>query len=171
LGTSKLTGQTLIITHIFPGRYDSLSKIDKFIREVAQKTEMSDFEIYTVEMAVDEACSNIIEHAYQGEDKGDITCTCEVDDKGLTIILLDNGRPFNPELITPPDLNANLEDRESHGLGLFFIQKWMDRVEFEVTPNNGNRLTLYKQCSPPPEHNDFSPSQPEGSHPEVEEKP
>jgi serine/threonine-protein kinase RsbW len=171
LGTSKFTGKTLIITHIFPGRYDSLSKIDKFIHEVAQKAEMSDFAIYTMEMAVDEACSNIIEHAYQGEDKGDITCTCEVDEKGLTIILLDHGQPFNPDLVTPPDLNANLEERESHGLGLFFIQKWMDRVEFEVTPNNGNRLTLFKQRSSPPGHDDDPPPQPEGSHPEIEEKP
>ena len=171
MGTSKSTGQALIITHIFPGRYDSLSKIDKFIREVAQQAEMSDFVIYTVEMAVDEACSNIIEHAYQGEDKGNITCTCEVDEKGLTIILLDNGRPFNPELITPPDLSTNLEERESHGLGLFFIQKWMDRVEFEVMPNNANRLTLFKQCVTPPEHDDDPPSQPEGSPPEIEEKP
>jgi serine/threonine-protein kinase RsbW len=166
----------LNITHIFPGRYDSLSKIDTFIREIAQKAELSDFVIYTVEMAVDEACSNIIEHAYQGEDKGNITCSCEVNEKGLTIILLDNGLPFNPSLVTPPDINADLEDRESHGLGLFFIQKWMDRVEFEVTPNKGNRLTLFKQRLPStdsahPGLGEHPPSQPEGSHPEIEEKP
>ena len=160
------------ITLVFPGRYDSLSKIDTFIREIAQKAELDDFVIYTVEMAVDEACSNIIEHAYQGEDKGNITCTCAVDEKGLTIVLLDTGRPFNPNLITPPDVDAALEDREAHGLGLFFIQKWMDRVEFEIIPNIGNRLTLFKQRVPSTKKTQPGLKKRPPSHrPEIEEKP
>lgn len=100
-------------------------------------------------MAVDEACSNIIEHAYGGEDKGEITCTCKVNKQGLTIELDDNGKPFDPEVIADPDMSGDLEDRPSHGLGLFFIRQWMDEVEFEFKENHGNHLTLFKKRPDP----------------------
>jgi serine/threonine-protein kinase RsbW len=144
----------LVVTRSFPGRYESLASIGDFIRGIAHKAGLNNFAAYTVEMAVDEACSNIIEHAYGIEDKGKITCTCKVNTEGLTIILEDYGHPFNPDLVGDPDVNGKLEDRPSHGLGLFFIRQWMDRVEFEFKKGNGNRLTLFKkrQDSPPPKN-------------------
>ncbi|WP_075071079.1 ATP-binding protein [Levilinea saccharolytica] len=42
---------------------------------------------------MDEACSNIIEHGYQGQETGEIRCTTLTDAKGLTIILEDRGQP------------------------------------------------------------------------------
>ncbi|MBI4928234.1 MAG: ATP-binding protein [Anaerolineae bacterium] len=134
-----------VVTRSFPGRYDSLAQIGEFIRGITDKAGLNNFAAYTVEMAVDEACSNIIEHAYGAEDQGPITCTCKVNTKGLTIILEDRGRPFDPELVSEPDVTGELEDRPSHGLGLFFIRQWMDEVEFEFESGNGNRLTLYKK--------------------------
>jgi serine/threonine-protein kinase RsbW len=138
----------VVTTRSFPGRYESLAKISKFIRGAAQKAGLGDFAVYSVEMAVDEACSNIIEHAYQGEDQGDISCTCKVSTEGLTIVLKDTGKPFSPDEVKMPDLNASLEERESHGLGLVFIYKWMDRVEFKTTPGDGNQLILFKSSVP-----------------------
>ncbi len=95
-------------------------------------------------MAVDEACSNIIEHAYGGEGKGNIECTCQHEASGLVIVLHDQGRPFKPEEVEPPNLSARLEERESHGLGLFFIREWMDQVEYLANRSGGNTLTLVK---------------------------
>ncbi len=92
-----------IITRSFPGRYDSLAVIGEFIRGMAHKAGLGNFAAYTVEMAVDEACSNIIEHAYGGEDRGEIFFTCKVNKQGLTIILEDYGKPFDPEIIAEPE--------------------------------------------------------------------
>jgi serine/threonine-protein kinase RsbW len=132
------------ITRTFPGRYSSLSRIGEFVRTQARSSGLDDTAIYQVEMAVDEACSNIIEHAYGGEGNGEIGCTCQCNPEGLAVILKDNGRPFEPEKTGAPDLEAGLEDRESHGLGLFFIREWMDRVQFEFSPVSGNTLTMFK---------------------------
>ena len=66
-------------TTVFPGRYESLSAIRDFVVNVAKGAGFKDFDLYAVELAVDEACSNIIEHAYGGENKGDIELTCEFD--------------------------------------------------------------------------------------------
>ncbi len=123
----------------FPGRYDSLIKISEFVRNSAQAAHLSDFDIYAVETAVDEACSNIIEHAYGGENKGDIGCTTKIDGQGLTIILKDCGRPFDPAKVKPPNLKAKLNNRKTHGLGLYFIYKLMDEVYFKF---NGGSNTL-----------------------------
>ena len=95
-------------------------------------------------MAVDEACSNIIEHAYGGEGKGEIDCTCQCEPDGLAVILKDTGKLFQPDQVPPPDVEIGLEERESHGLGLFFIREWMDRVQYEFSPGSGNKLTLFK---------------------------
>ncbi len=141
----------LVVTRSFPGRYDSLASIGDFIRGIAHKAGLGSFAAYTVEMAVDEACSNIIEHAYGSEDKGQITCTCKVTKEGLTIILEDHGRPFDPDLIGAPDISGGLEDRPTHGLGLFFIRQWMDKVDFDFKTGNGNRLTLFKKRQASPE--------------------
>ncbi len=127
----------------FPGRYDSLLKISEFVRNSAQAAHLSDFDIYAVETAVDEACSNIIEHAYGGENKGDIRCTTNIGKKGLTITLKDRGRPFNPARVKPPNLKAKLNNRMTHGLGLYFIYKLMDEVNF-IFNDDGNTLVMIK---------------------------
>jgi serine/threonine-protein kinase RsbW len=130
-------------TLTFPGRFDSLPMIADFVRMSAQEAGLSSFQIYAVETAVDEACANIIEHAYGGEDIGNIECGCVITEKGLTIILRDTGRPFNPTSIKNPDFNSSLAERSDHGLGLYFIRQWMDAVDFEFKPGS-NTLTMSK---------------------------
>jgi serine/threonine-protein kinase RsbW len=97
-----------------------------------------------VETAVDEACSNIIEHAYGGEGLGVIEVTVGIGKNELTVSLRDFGRPFTPEEVPEPDIHAELEDQPGHGLGLYFIRKWMDEVKFEFSPEQGNVLTMVK---------------------------
>lgn len=114
------------------------------MRTVAQEAGFEKFAIYSIEMAVDEACTNIIEHAYGGEGKGKINCTCSVNRENLTIILLDWGKPFDPSQIPPPNLSSNLEDRQAHGLGMYFIQQWMDEVHYTASKSE-NTLVMIKR--------------------------
>jgi serine/threonine-protein kinase RsbW len=132
-------------TVVFPGRYESLAKIGEFIRRVATNAGFDSLATYTVETAVDEACSNIIEHAYGGEERGDIECTCDETTENLTIILCDQGEPFNPDEIAEPDLSLPLEERDNHGLGLYFMRKWMDEIHFEHLPAGGNSVVMVKR--------------------------
>jgi serine/threonine-protein kinase RsbW len=127
----------------FPGRYESLAKIGDFVRKVATDAGFESFAVYSIEMAVDEACSNIIEHAYGGEGKGNIRCTCLVSTEALTVSLQDTGKSFDPSTVNEPNLSNNLEDRQAHGLGLYFIRKWMDDVQFESNGKH-NTLTMVK---------------------------
>ena len=126
------------------GRYENLVKIGEFVRQAAQEAELDGFAIYSVETAVEEACTNIIEHAYGGEGRGDIECSCEVIDSGLVVSLRDHGKPFNPEAVHDPNVHSSLKKRQSHGLGLFIMRKWMDEVKFDFSLEKGNLLTMIK---------------------------
>jgi serine/threonine-protein kinase RsbW len=136
-------------TATFTALFDSLAAISEFVTRAAEAAGLDARAVYAVQLAVDEACANIIEHAYGGKGRGDIECTCRVNENGLTVILRDYGRPFNPTSVPEPDLYASLEDRKIRGLGLYFIRQLMDQVRFEFTADSGNVLTMVKRKESP----------------------
>ena len=131
-------------TAIFPAKFDQLDPIRGFASQAARDAGMDDSDTYAIELAVDEACTNIIEHAYQGENRGDIECTCESNDVCLTVVIRDHGKPFDPSTVLAPDLNANIDNRTVGGLGVFLMKKLMDEVHFEPLGESGNVLTMVK---------------------------
>jgi serine/threonine-protein kinase RsbW len=128
----------------FPGQYASLADISKLVVEAAREAGLSDSQVYAVDLAVDEACTNIIEHAYGGEGLGEIRCSCETDERGLTVTIQDHGHPFNPSRVPPPNHNAKLKDVKPGGAGLYLIYKMMDEVYFKFNHVEGNVLKLVK---------------------------
>lgn len=132
-------------TITLPGRFKHLPKIGEFVIRAAEAAGLRPSAVDAVEMAVDEAFTNIIEHAYGGETNSKIECTCLIQSDGLTIVLHDYGRPFDPHSIPDPDIHASLEERRERGLGLYLIRQLMDEVHFEFTPHSGNTLTMVKR--------------------------
>jgi serine/threonine-protein kinase RsbW len=136
-------------TMIFPGRYSSLEKIAEFVTKEARESHFSENEVCCIETAVDEACSNIIEHAYKGEDIGEIECIVDLIPDGIIIALKDKGCPFDIKGYKPPNLKTPLRNRKTHGLGLYFIRQMMDKVELS---NDGSTnvlvLTKYRETHP-----------------------
>ncbi|MHB1119546.1 MAG: ATP-binding protein [Bellilinea sp.] len=128
----------------FPGRYDSLVKIAALVHQATQEFGLDPLASYGVETAVDEACSNIIEHAYGGEGKGEIEFNYRIDEDSLIITLRDNGKGFNPNKIRKPKINVPLKNRQKNGLGLYFMHQWMDEIQFDVI-DKANVLTMIKR--------------------------
>jgi serine/threonine-protein kinase RsbW len=136
-------------TQTFTGRFENLEKLSHFIEENARPVGFDENALYAIETAVDEAFSNIIDHAYCDEDVGDIECTCLMDPDKFTVILRDHGKPFNPDEVPPPVLDCCLEDRTERGLGLFVMKNNMDEVSFEFSLEKGNILTMTKYRGTP----------------------
>lgn len=132
-------------TEKFPGRFESLAGIRKFVSAAAEEAGFDDKEIYAVELAVDEACANIIEHAYGGEGNGEIICICNDINNSLEIILKDDGKQFDPAGVTPPDFSIELEKLQPRGAGLFLIRNMMDDVDFKFSKDLGNELRMVKR--------------------------
>jgi serine/threonine-protein kinase RsbW len=130
----------------FIGQLESLSQIGEYIKKAAQKAGLDDQAVYAVELAVDEAATNIIEHGYGSNKAGKIICIYEILHDGIKIILKDRARPFTPDSIPEPSFQGQpIEDLTPRGLGLFFIHQLMDEVYFKFIPEEGNILTLVKR--------------------------
>ena len=98
---------------------------------------------------MDEAVTNIIEHGYEGEGRGeiDLRCECEPGQGELVITISDQAKPFDPDTVPQPTLNASLEDMQINGLGLYFMRQVMDAVEFSYE-DGSNKLVLVKKREP-----------------------
>lgn len=146
LVTSSPQGHQLMPTMTFPGHFASLAKISEFVARGAQEAGLDDRAAYEVQLAVDEACANIIDHAYGGESKGKIECTYEVINKGLKVILRDRGQSFDPDGVETPDFRKkSLEELPSRGAGMTILRKAVDEVTFDFSPDEGNTLVLIKR--------------------------
>lgn len=133
-----------MITMAFPGRFSSLDAIRNFYVRAAEQAGLDKDSIADIELAVDEAASNIIDHAYGGEGKGEIECSYRVIAEGLEMILHDHGKPFDPKAVVEPDLASDVCCREPGGLGLHFMKSLMDSVDFSFNGHGGNLLTMTK---------------------------
>lgn len=134
-------------TAVYPADFVQLDAIRDFVGEAASQAGFSSQEIYSVQLAADEACSNVIEHAYKDIQGGDIEITCDVKPGEVRIVIHDHGTQFDMGKVKKPNLSKRLEDREVGGLGVYFIYKLMDEVEFVSTKNEGNTLTMVKRKS------------------------
>jgi anti-sigma regulatory factor (Ser/Thr protein kinase) len=136
-----------------PAQFDQLQRIASFIRAQVEQTGFSGLDINRIELAVDEACSNIIQHAYAGRSDGLIRVNVHVVPSGrITITLIDTGRSFDPDSIPEPDPTGSLDELKVGGLGLYLMRQAMDDVRFEFDvlghghgePQRFNRLTMVK---------------------------
>lgn len=100
---------------------------------------------HQIQVAVDEACANVVEHAYEGRPPGDMEISCYVDGPELVIRVRDWGAGFDPGEVPWPDLEAPLEERNLGGLGLVLIRKLMDTATFCCDPERGNELVMAKR--------------------------
>ncbi len=130
---------------VVPGEFEHLSQIADFIDQVGREAGFDDDVIFHVQMAVDEACSNIIEHAYGPDQEGDIALHCLCRDGEWIVTLKDYGRAFDPSKVPTPSLGTDLEAIQAGGLGLYFMHQLMDEVHFAFDEEKGNELRMVKR--------------------------
>ncbi|MEW5989424.1 MAG: ATP-binding protein [Chloroflexota bacterium] len=128
-----------------PGRYNKIRRACAFVVAGAKKAGLDQKAIDDVELACDEACSNVIEHAYEGEGRGPIEVSWQVQDQSFVITVRDRGRPFNPDGVATPHIDP--DDLKIGGLGLHFMRQVMDQVSFSFNENHGNTLVMVKRIA------------------------
>ena len=119
-----------------------------FVARFARDAGFGDAALYQIQIAVDEACANVVHHAYKGLETGDLEISCGLDGQSLVIRVRDWGRSFVPEDVPAPDVKAPLEERCLGGLGLFLIEQAMDEVNFAFDEQSGNELIMKKRLLP-----------------------
>ncbi len=125
-----------------PANIESLKALRDFISRVGKKYRFADKVINAFKLAIDEASTNIIRHAYR-ERTGNITIRAVVRKDSLTISLIDQGRYFDPNQVKDPDLRRYVAIGKKGGLGIFMIRKLVDEIDYRRT-EEGNELRLTK---------------------------
>ncbi len=131
-----------------PGRYEEIQKVCQFMADGAAASGLDQTAVFHIELACDEACTNVIEHAYGGEDRGEITVSWQLDGRSFIIRVHDHGRSFNPDTVPVPTLPPDASEPENvkvGGLGIHFMRQLMDEVRFAFDDESGNTLTLVKK--------------------------
>jgi serine/threonine-protein kinase RsbW len=132
-----------------PATLDSLALISDFITGAAARAGLDDHAAWQVQLAVDEAATNIIQHGYQQSEPGDIDLACRVDGSDFVVTMRDRGRSFKPEEVPSPDITSPLEERQVGGLGLYMMSRLMDSIHFDFDDQQGNLLTMIKHIGRP----------------------
>ncbi|MEW5726901.1 MAG: ATP-binding protein [Pseudomonadota bacterium] len=135
----------MMLDRLFPARPDRLCDIRRAVAEASDRAGCDPDTVHDVVLAVDEACQNIIRHAYKGGD-GDIRVQMECRPGTLVVRLIDFAPPVDVAAIRP----RPLDDLRPGGLGTHFIRTVMDEVAFLPPPEGaGNLLQMTKRIGEP----------------------
>ncbi len=130
-----------------PSQADNLVLIRDLVSRVAAQVGFDNDEASKIELAVDEACTNVIRHAYGNNSNEVIDVLIKIDAKKLTIIVSDKGKGFEPDHVAVPDLGESIRSGKKGGLGICLIKTLMDKVDFEIKPGLKNQVKMTKYLS------------------------
>ena len=132
-------------TRILDKRYKAmpvtLHVIRQDVRNVLFEMGLSPNQVDPLVLAINEACTNVIEHGYGQQSSGDIIVEAFLNNNEITFQITDFAKSTQS---TPVEL-SHFKDASSNGLGLHFMQQLMDHIEFtKNTHDNGNVIIMKK---------------------------
>ncbi|NLP09857.1 SpoIIE family protein phosphatase [bacterium] len=125
-----------------PAKIEYLSELRDFVTKVGRRHGFSERVINAFKLSIDEAATNIIKHAYR-DWPGNITIRAIVKANSLTIVLIDQGKYFDPRQVSDPDLKRYVEIGKKGGLGIFIMRRLLDQIDYRKT-EEGNELWMIK---------------------------
>ncbi len=132
---------------VYPAKIIYLEEIKQKFTQICRENNFSYKDLNNIIIVIDEACANIIKHAY-AEKEGDMEFEITISKKGMHIVIIDHGKSFNWHAFKTPDLNQYVNTGKKGGLGLWIIRKLTDKSDYKIT-EMGNELHLVKYYSKP----------------------
>lgn len=123
-----------------------LPLLKKTIDDICNNNQLEGLARSSIQLAIEEAVVNVMEHAFPKETEGDIYLTVNTTHNTLQIELRDNGMAFDPTLFPKVDIDLNVEQRKIGGLGIHLIRHYMDELHYE-RKDNQNILYMTKKLS------------------------
>ncbi len=125
-------------------RRDALARVTKIVEDLAATHHLARDVVADVNVALDEVLTNILAYGYDDDEIHEIRIRLSLDREVIEVQVEDDGRPFDPTTLAPPDLSAPLRDRPVGGLGMHFVRNLMSEVTY-ARAGDHNRL-LFKKC-------------------------
>ena len=125
-------------------RTERLIAVRDFVSEAARTFGFGDEDISKIALAVDEACTNVIKHAYRFDPTKIIHVSVTGENGTFEIAIKDDGVRFNPTQVQRPDMKEYLSHFRKGGLGVYLMKSLMDKVEYSIAPGKANEVRLTK---------------------------
>ena len=125
-----------------PADENNLSEVRDFMADICVRAGFSKRETSNTKLAVDEACTNIIKHAYRKRG-GEIRIDVQAEQGRVEVNIFDRGEPFDWSKVEDPDLEEYVEIGKKGGLGIFLMNRLMDELDYSAS-SAGNRLYMAK---------------------------
>ena len=128
-----------------PSQTNNLELIRGFVGNIAAKVGFEADDVSKIELACDEACTNVIKHAYVQESVENLLdIFIRVDEDKFLLIISDQGMGFDPTSIKSPDLKQYMAELKVGGLGIYLMKTLMDDVIYDINPGVRNQVTMVK---------------------------
>ena len=124
---------------------ENLSEIRDFVSINARDAGIPEAIVENIILAVDEACTNIIKHAYNLSPEGEIVIKIDYDEEKFMVTIIDYGRSFEPDRVPLPDLQKYYREHRVGGLGMYLMKSLMDDVKYSSVPGKYNQVLLSKK--------------------------
>ncbi len=132
-------------TLTIPSSTRYLEDVRRFIEQHATEANFPTKDVGELKIAVDEACANVIEHAYKGDQQHDIDVDVIVQPDRFTVRIRDRGESFDQSTYREPDIFDYSKSRKAGGFGVQIMRRLMDHVEYRKRGNcNECCLTKYR---------------------------
>jgi anti-sigma regulatory factor (Ser/Thr protein kinase) len=129
----------------FKSSLKSLSDVREAVGRFCQEFDIDKIKCSEIELAVNEACTNIITHGGLDPEKDSFSLSLEKAKKMLVIIIRDPGKPYNfNQVNTVKSRKEFKEKRPRSGMGVYIIRQLVDAVMYHRLPDNTNELKLIK---------------------------
>ncbi len=133
-------------------RTDNLERARLFVAGIARRFRFNEEDVAKIELAVDEACTNIMKHAYKFNPARSIKILVTLENsqsekQRLVVNIRDTGMSFNPKEYHGPDMNEYFKKYRVGGLRIMIMKKLMDEVRYNIQPGKPNEVTLVKYLS------------------------
>lgn len=139
-----IDGEERLVSLTILSRPDRLRLVRAAVSEAARASGCSETCTHDIVLAVDEACQNVIRHAYGGESGNEIFIDVRRIDEKIVLDVIDFAEPVDPSSIKP----RSLEEIRPGGLGTHFINECMDEVQYPPAPPGvGNLLRMAKRIA------------------------
>lgn len=127
-----------------PSRTSQLARVRGCVAEWAAEAGLSTKDADALQLAVDEACANAIEHGYGGKPDGTVDVEAKRKAHALVVTVRHHGEPFDPKQHQLAALTDIRSQRRKHGYGLHLMQRLVDEVTF-VARSGATEVRLTKR--------------------------
>ena len=145
--STKSSGTRALMELRFPSDPKYLHMVHELTRLLAETTGFETAEAEKIALAVDEATTNVVQHAYEGEGGHEIEVHFDPEGDSLDIVIFHDGKPLDSMPVPEFDLDQLVAEHKTGGLGLTIMRQMMDKVEHTKAGTGKNMCVMvrYKQ--------------------------